>query len=348
MAFEMRAFRDIDLNDPFFDDLKSSYTEFSDWFAKKADATAYVFYDETGALQGFLYLKVEEGALTDIKPDLPAARRLKVGTFKINAHGTKLGERFVKKVFDQALDADVESAYVTIFPKHTKLIELLNRYGFEDIGTKDTANGQERVLLRLLPGAYRGIEKSYPLVNLASKNYCWLSIYPNFHTRLFPDSKLATESPDIVKDVSHANSIHKVYVASIKGLDTLQPGDVILIYRTSDNKGAAYYRSVITSLCVVEEYRNINSFKSESDFVNYCKPHSVFEPKELASYWASKRYQHVLRFTYNFAFKKRVTREELLETFQVQHDYAGFVRLTKPQLLAICNRGGVNARFIVG
>lgn len=348
MPFEIRTFRNIDLDDPFFDDLKTSYAEFSDWFAKKADATAYVFYDEGGALQGFLYLKVEEDALTNIEPKLPAAGRLKVGTFKINAHGTKLGERFIKKIFDQAIDADVESAYVTVFPKHAKLIELLNRYGFDDIGTKDSANGQERVLMRLLPGPYRGIEKSYPLVDLADKSYYWLSIYPNFHTRLFPDSKLANESPDIVKDVSHANSIHKIYIASIKGLETLKPGDVVLIYRTSDDKSAAYYRSVITSLCVVEEYRDIHCFASEADFLSYCKPHSVFDTKELSSFWATKRYRHVLRFTYNFAFKKRVTRKELLEKFQVEHDYAGFVRLTRAQLLAICNEGGVNARFIVG
>ena len=42
-------FKDLDLNDGFFDSLKDSYKEFSTWFAQKAkeDEKAYVFYKKT-------------------------------------------------------------------------------------------------------------------------------------------------------------------------------------------------------------------------------------------------------------------------------------------------------------
>lgn len=43
-------------------------------------------------------MKNEDEALLDITPNMPEAKRLKVGTFKIDAHNTKLGERFVKKL----------------------------------------------------------------------------------------------------------------------------------------------------------------------------------------------------------------------------------------------------------
>jgi hypothetical protein len=33
---QFRQFKDISLEDPFFDSLKVSYSEFSDWFARKA------------------------------------------------------------------------------------------------------------------------------------------------------------------------------------------------------------------------------------------------------------------------------------------------------------------------
>ena len=89
MHMTLNRFKDIDLSDPFFDSLKSDYAEFSGWFAKKADNQAYVFPSGTGGLDGFLYVKIEEGAVDDVTPALPPARRLKVGTFKINAHGTK-------------------------------------------------------------------------------------------------------------------------------------------------------------------------------------------------------------------------------------------------------------------
>ena len=38
----------------------------------------------SGTIDGFLYLKIENDALEDITPSMPAAKRLKIGTFKIN------------------------------------------------------------------------------------------------------------------------------------------------------------------------------------------------------------------------------------------------------------------------
>ena len=34
---QYKRFADVNLNDPFFDSLKSSYREFSDWFRRKAE-----------------------------------------------------------------------------------------------------------------------------------------------------------------------------------------------------------------------------------------------------------------------------------------------------------------------
>lgn len=96
---EIHKFSDIALSDPFFDSLKADYPGFSKWYEKKSveNARAYIQKNEKGLLQAFLYLKVEQEALTDIEPTMPAANRLKVGTFKIDAHNTKLGEFFVRK-----------------------------------------------------------------------------------------------------------------------------------------------------------------------------------------------------------------------------------------------------------
>ena len=99
---QYRQFADIDLDDPFFDTLKQSYREFPDWFRRKACERAYVFYGDRGLIDGFLYLKEEPAVINDCSPNLTTVYEkgwLKVGTFKINAHGTKLGERFIKKDF---------------------------------------------------------------------------------------------------------------------------------------------------------------------------------------------------------------------------------------------------------
>lgn len=46
-------------------------------------------------------MKHETEELNDINPPMPAASRLKVGTFKIDAHNTKLGEHFIKRLLQQ-------------------------------------------------------------------------------------------------------------------------------------------------------------------------------------------------------------------------------------------------------
>jgi len=340
-------FQQVDLGDEFFTSLKQDYGEFELWFKKKANNRAYVHRTPQGNLDGFLYLKREEGAVTDVEPSLPPKNRLKVGTFKIDAHGTKLGERFIKKIFDHAVYEGSQDIYVTVFEKHAGLITLLSRYGFTQVATKTTANGTELVFLRKMAWEGASLDENYPLVRTAGRQFL-MSLYPQWHTRLLPDSILKNEDTDIIKDVSHANSVHKVYLTAMQGVDTLRRGDVLLIYRTSDQQGAAHYRSVATSVCVVEEFRNINSFASEDEFLTYCAPFSVFTNQELRSFYKSRKYPFVIRFTYNIALKRRPNRKVLIEEVGLQSDqYWGFFQLTKQQFKAILTKGEVNESLIV-
>ena len=329
-VLELRKFKVIDLSDPFFDSLKDDYKEFAEWFERKSKGSdqAYVFINpSSGKLDGFLYLKIEDEALADISPPQTKARRLKVGTFKVNAHGTRLGERFLKKVFDHALEEEIDQIYVTIFPKHAGLVSLFKEYGFTQIGTKSTTNGTELVLLREISNIDNDPVKSYPVVRRNSRKFL-LGIYPKFHTRLFPDSKLITDDIDIIKDVSHTNSIHKIYICGMNGVAGLRRGDSLLIYRTTDGRGPARFRSVATSIGVVEEYRHILSFENVDDFLNYTLSYSVFTEEELREFYRIKKPKHIIRFTYNYAFKKRPNRDKLLEVCGFpEKGYYGFFRL---------------------
>lgn len=67
MNLTLQSFGAINLADPFFDSLKTDYAEFTTWFGRKAVANdkAYVFQDDTGAIDGFLYLKIEDGTVDD-------------------------------------------------------------------------------------------------------------------------------------------------------------------------------------------------------------------------------------------------------------------------------------------
>lgn len=189
--------------------------------------------------------------------------------------------------------------------------------------------------------------KNYPMIKMNQRNFL-LSIKPEWHTRLFPDSILNNEDESIIKDVSHTNSIHKVYLAGMRGMNSLQPGDNILIYRMTDQPGNAYYRAVATSVCVVEEYKNINEFPSIHEFKSYCAPYSVFTDEELGSLYRRKNYPHIVKFSYNFPLKKRIIRKELMEiTGYENSDYWGFLRLSDAHLRAILEAGEVNESLIV-
>ncbi|WP_345828672.1 GNAT family N-acetyltransferase [Erwinia sp. HDF1-3R] len=152
MSIEEKYFHNINLNCDFFNSLRADYEGFDEWFILKSESKAYVSYNEAGEMDGFLYLKIENEPINDTNPNFPAKQRLKLGIFKINAHGTKLGERFVRLVFQFAMNNSLKEIYVTIFDKHAGLITLLNRYGFELRARKikPTINGHEGVYFKSL------------------------------------------------------------------------------------------------------------------------------------------------------------------------------------------------------
>lgn len=345
---EAKYFKDIDLNDRFFDSLKVDYEEFIDWFKRKSgeDKRAFTLYEE-GKLLAFLYLKIEDEIDDVIVPTLEAKRRLKIGTFKIDAHGTKLGERFIKKILDVAVFKKIDEIYVTIFDKHQGLISLLQTFGFYKYGTKGTDNGTELVFIKKIFQLKNDILKDYPVVQTEQKNKFALSIYPKFHTRLFSDSILRNESVNILKDTSHTNSIHKIYICGMKGVQDFNQGDLILIYRTSDGQGPARYRSVMTSVCVVEEVVNMYDFSGEDEYLKYCEPYSIFSEAELRGFYKTKKYPYIIKMTYNIAFKKRVTNGQLQDEFGISPDYWGVFRITDKQFNQIIKVGEVDESIII-
>mgnify|MGYP002741140840 CR=1 FL=1 len=309
---KIKRFSDVDLNDPFFDSLKTDYKEFSNWFMRKADEKecAYVLYNQH-SIDGFLYLK-EENEILDIEQPIYNRRILKVGTFKFNPQGTLRGQRFIKKILDIAIVNHFELIYLTIFEKHDYLIKLFQKYGFYYAGTKQTMNGTEYVYMRDMRHVVGDIILDYPYVNPNANKYL-LAIHPKYHTRLFTESILCNEYQDIVQDVSHSNSIHKIYISAADDAYKLKRGDILIIYRTGDGLGPAYYRAVVSSICVVEEVRHISDFLNEESYLQYCSRFSVFTNTELSKFYKEKRYPYVIRFTYNIALPKRVTRKELLD-----------------------------------
>jgi len=344
-------FKHVNLDDPFFKSLKDQYAEFSAWFARKLEEPVYVVDDDDdddGAIRGFLYLKIEDGPIGDVAPPLPSKRRLKVGTLKVEARGTKIGERIIKRIFDHAVAEKALEVYVTVFDTHERLINLFKRYGFIEKGTKKTANGTELVLLKSLEFSSGDIIEDYPRLHTRGRPKWLLAIHPEYHTKLLADSVLRTEDPADEQDVPHSNSIHKVYVAGL-ALTRMKRGDLVVMYRTTDGKGPARFRSVATSVCVVEETRSRSSFIDEDDFVKFASVNSVFSEPELRARFRDRaRKLYVARMTYNVAFAKRPIRGQLLDDVGISElPYWQLRELSDTQFSRILELGKVNESIII-
>lgn len=337
-----KTFSEVDLNDPFFQSLRDDYPGFDDWFKRKSEQDAFVQYDDNNKIIGFLYLKMEYNLVDDVTPNISAKNILKVGTFKIEAHGTKMGEQFIKIITDYAVNEDADICYVTIYEKHNSLINLVQQFGFKLYGTKGTDSHKENVYIKQMKKITGDINKDFPLINLNSSKKYLLSIYPEYHSIMFPDSILTTEDKNIIKDVSYTNSIHKIYVCSMEAVQRLKYGDIVVLYRTAENSKNAEYSSVATSICVVENVKDQSEFVNFNEFYNYACKYSVFDKKDLY-YWFNKGKCKAIKMTYNSALIKRIVRHNLIEDIGLQRNqYWGFFELTNKQFAAITEKGCIS------
>ena len=340
-------FGKIDLNDTFFDSLKEDYVGFDKWFIKKYDEEAYITINSNnGMLLSFLYLKVEDEKenYSNIVPMFPPKRRLKVGTFKVISNGFRLGERFVKIIFDNALKNHVQEIYVTIYdkrPEQHRLIELLGQWGFTLWGTK----GEELVYVRDFSPKFdiENLKACFPYIS-KEKNVYIVPIYPEYHTELLPDSILNTESPEeFIEDFPHRNCINKVYVSR-----AMEPypnkGDILVFYRTG-----GYYKSVVTTIGEVQEIKF--DFKDEDDFILYCRKKSVYPEQELRDMWKySTKRPFVVNFLYAYSFPHRINMKELIDLkvlSGVNDAPRGFKLIAKEQFNIILKETKSDESFII-
>lgn len=352
LAIKKTLFGKLDVKDPFFDSFRQDYdgTAFDKWFNKKSDEPAYVCV-EGKQLLAFLYLKVEGStdSYGDIQPPLKPGKRLKIGTLKVTLNGYKLGERFLKIIFDNAVVQRVAEIYVTIFDRSVeqhRLIKLLEDFGFVRHGIKKNAYGDELVYVRDMTRRFdaKNPEQTFPYVSKSARTFL-VPIYPEYHTSLLPDSILNTESPaDFEEQEPHRNAIRKVYV-SRSYFRALESGDVLVFYRTG-----GFHKSVVTTLGIVEDVHD--DIPSESQFIALCRRRSVFTDKELAAHWNYRKSNRpfVVGFLYAYSFPVRPNLKTLIDNGvikDVESAPRGFERINQQKFETVLGLAKADSRFIV-
>lgn len=338
--------RELDINDAFFDSLRADYPGFDKWFLSHPDRTCYVQFKEDEKIDGLLILKEEDGPIKDIEPSLEVAKAVKICTFKINPHNTKLGQRFVRLIIKTMLNSHAECAYCTTFEKQEALIKLLEHYGFEKHGEK--ADTRESAYVKSLMNEKGDFYKDYPKINMAAASFYSLSIKPEYHTQMFPDSILHTEKPDIIEDLPHTNAIQKVYICSMRGVEQLRKGDILFIRRSQPSaytSAPAKYTSCITSVCTVEEVKRACDFESLEKLYEYTSPYNLFSIDEVRRYYNDRSY--AIKMIYNFSIKKPVLNATVQTILGHAPEYWGFFGLNVNHANQILQEGQVYEGFII-
>lgn len=345
-------FGNVNLRDTFFDSFREDYVGFDAWFNRKADEWAYVCTSEKGDVLAFLYLKREgpDENYSDISPTFSPAQRLKIGTFKVVVNGFKLGERFLKIVFDNALLSRVAKIYVTAFRRtmeQDRLIHMLEDWGFALYGVK---NGTEEVYVRdFLPTVDRNDpQRTFPYVAASARKFV-VPIWPSYHTELLPDSILNTESPkDFVENRPNRNALNKVYISRSyeRGLRT---GDIVVFYRTKSEDGPAWYTSVATTIGVVQNV--VDGIRDLPTFIAICRKRSVFSDIELGQWWNYRpgNRPFVVNFLYVYSLPKRPNLKQLDEIGMVKASDVprGFARISDESFNKLLEVSNADTRFIV-
>jgi hypothetical protein len=186
---------------------------------------------------------------------------------------------------------------------------MLNEYGFVHYGIKKSISGEEEVYTRDFSKiASSDMPKAtYPFMSRKSRKFL-VPIYPEYHTSLFPDSILRTESPlDFIENEPFRNAISKVYVSRSLRRD-LKIGDIIVFYRTG-----GYYKAVVTTLGIVDGiHTSISDFHR---FIDLCRKRSVFSDAELKKQWdySPDNRPFIVDFLYAYSFPKRINLKRLIE-----------------------------------
>lgn len=304
-AYKWRYLSELDINDSFFDSLKTDYPEFEEWYSKKANEgkQAFAYIDEQG-IGAFVMLK--RGECEDIHLEnktLPKRSRLKISTLKLSerVEGIRLGEGAIGIALWNWLESDDEEIYVTVFDKHRKLIEMLQRFGFRIAGYNSRHEG---VYYRSKNSIdFSTPYTSFPFINKETPYFAMLPITAEWHDKIFPYSELKNTKQD-TEEFAAANGMTKTYIGFPCSIPAYSSGMPIMIYRMSEENKT--FKSVVTSYGTIVRFETIKQdgicLKSFDEYVKLVGNKSVFTNDKIKEFYEKEENLFVLELVYNHAF----------------------------------------------
>jgi hypothetical protein len=296
---ERKAY-EISQDHSILESLRIDYPKFEQWFDKcRSQHRECWVLEIDDEIAGLVIRKTETHA--EAGTQFAGTNILKICTFKVSDkfQGEKFGELLLKQVlwFGQCNKHDL--IYVTAFPKHEFLIDLLSYYGFKK--TKPMPNGElmlEKVIgtgpLSDVTGSVFDFDREhYPRYydGALVRKFC-VPIRPDYHRRLFPEIAFGRELPLFPTEEfgrmlaaggerMPGNTIRKVYLCRAK-ITRLRPGDLLFFYMSKNEQYAS--SQSITTLGIVEQVVNATT---ADDLIRHTARRSVYSEEELRDWRAS-------------------------------------------------------------
>ncbi len=338
----------LDLEDPIFEELKSDYPTFDDWWAKisREGREAWIYQRDDDSLGAVLILKVEDGNI-DCDQPFPQNKRVKICTLVVTYTGYRIGELFIKLAVEFCVKNRIDEIYLTHFTKEKDyLVNLISEYGFSKICEKHEYGKPEEVFLKKL--TFTGsIENRELAWDIASKYYpsfyCGshvskylVPIRPDYHERLFLGFKQQLTLPEILGELEiPGNTIDKAYLCN-SIIRRIEPGDILLFYRSQD------YQQ-ITTVAIIEEVHQgrINSQKAQQ-LLGKRTVLSIPEIEEV-----TRRDSLILLFRSLLHFPDPIDLSTLIENNLIRSAPQQIMGIDENAFEYIMKESGIDSRYLV-
>lgn len=278
------------LSSDFFSSLRTAYPGFDEWFKRKAreDERAWLARSDDKNQIGALcvYLRQENERITE-EGTVIQGPALKLGTFKVapGYRGRKVGELMLKAAFRYASLNELEHIFIHgDRQEHHFLFQMLEDFGFTMVGTHPGSDRRDVVYLKehpvtppppeITPFEYtRRFFPHFRSDEVVSKYL--VPILPHFHEMLFPDYRPAQGRLEFMLQAGNVGNAIKLAYLSHAQTKAMHPGDIVLFYRSHDEKA-------VTSIGVVESYEQLGDSDTVARKVKRRTVYSLPEIQEMA------------------------------------------------------------------
>jgi len=249
------------LDDDFFSSIRGDYPGFNDWFRRIAmeGRRAWVYREPGhGQIQAICIFDVQTNEEITDDGQILRGVALKLCTFKVGeaVRGRKIGELFLRAAFQYATRHQCEHIFLHANGRQQDhLTSLIEDFGFRERGQYKG----DAVFVKDHPVRPPGIQvdaleyvrRYYPhYIGGIDVQKFIIPIRPEFHSILFSDWLIPSQALPAAHPLRHVGNAIKLAYISNAGSSMPRPGDVVLFYRSHDQKA-------ITTLGVIERYESM-------------------------------------------------------------------------------------------